>query len=141
VSDTARPERPRPSPDGPNAEFYRRLAATRRLCFQRCAACGRVRHPPRLACPACGSAESDWAPSSGRGRIYSWTVTHQAFVAAFAHELPYAVVVSELEEGVRLVSGTRELTAAMLAIDLPIEIAVEEVADGLVLPFARPRRS
>lgn len=137
----ARAERPRPSADGPNAEFYRRLADTRRLAFQRCTACGRLRHPPRLACPGCGSPEVDWAPSRGLGRIYSWTVTHQAFVPAFAHELPYAVVISELEDGVRLVSGIRELTPAMLSLDLPIEIALEEVADGLVLPFARPRRS
>ena len=140
MSGDARPQRPRPLPDGPNAEFYRRLATTRRLAFQRCSACGRVRHPPRLACPACGSSETDWLPSSGLGRIYSWTVTHQAFVPAFAHELPYAVVVSELDGGVRLVSGTRELAPAMLALDLPIEIALEEVAEGLVLPFARPRR-
>jgi len=141
VSAEGRPERPRPSADGPNAEFYRRLAETRRLAFQRCAGCGRLRHPPRLACPECGSAEADWAPSRGLGRIYSWTVTHQAFVPAFVHELPYAVVVSKLDEGVRLVSGIRGMTPAMLAIDLPVEIAVEEVEDGLVLPFARPRRS
>ncbi|HXZ86885.1 MAG TPA: zinc ribbon domain-containing protein [Myxococcota bacterium] len=141
MSADARPPRPRPSAEGQNAEFYRRLATTRRLAFQRCAACGRVRHPPRLACPHCGSAEAEYAPSRGLGRIYSWTVTHQAFVPAFAHELPYAVVVSELEEGVRLVSGVRELTLAMLSLDLPIEVVLEEVEDGLVLPFVRPRRS
>lgn len=136
----ARPARPRPSLDGVNGEFYRRLAATRELAFQRCLDCRRFQHPPRVTCPSCGGA-LELARSSGRGRIFTWTVTHQALVPAFAHETPYAAVVTELEEGVRLVSGIREMTPDMLALDLPVEVVLEEVADGLVLPFVRPLRS
>jgi uncharacterized OB-fold protein len=131
--------KPRPSGDGPNGAFYRHLAETRELAFQRCDACGTLRHPPRVQCASCGSDASSFAPSSGRGRVHTWTVTHQALVPAFAREVPYAVVVTELEEGVRLVSGTRAMTPEMLAIDLPVEVILEEVADGLVLPFVRPR--
>jgi len=140
VSD-ARPDKPRPSLDGVNGEFYRRLAATRQLAFQRCTTCTRFQHPPRLSCPSCGSASFDFAPVSRRGRVYTWTVTHQAFVPAFAHELPYAAVVSELEQGVRIVTGIREMTPDMLSLDLPIEVILEERPDGLVLPFVRPLRS
>jgi uncharacterized OB-fold protein len=140
VSD-ARPAKPRPSLEGVNGEFYRRLAATRQLAFQRCDGCARLQHPPRLACASCGSVSFSFAPVCGRGRVYTWTVTHQALVPAFAHELPYAAVVSELEEGVRIVTGIREMTPDMLALDLPVEVVLEEAADGLVLPFVRPLRS
>jgi hypothetical protein len=133
--------KPRPSLDGPNGEFYRRLAETRELAFQRCDACGLVRHPPRVQCASCGSAAFGFASSSGRGRIHTWTVTHQALVPAFARETPYAVVVTELDEGVRIVSGIREMTPEMLSLELPVEVVLEEVADGLVLPFVRPARS
>ena len=137
----ARPAKPRPSLEGLNGEFYRRLAATRELAFQRCTSCARIQHPPRVTCAGCGSAAFDFARASGRGRIYTWTVTHQAFVASFAHEIPYAAVVSEPEEGVRIVTGIRDMTPDMLSLDLPVEVVLEEVADGLVLPFVRPLRS
>jgi uncharacterized OB-fold protein len=141
VSAPALPPKPLPSLDGPNGEFYRRLAATRELAFQCCAACGRLRHPPRHTCAACGSAETSFAPSRGRGRVYSWTVTHQALHPAFARDTPYAVVVTELDEGVRIVSGIREMTPDQLSLDLPVEVVLEAAGPGVVLPYVRPRRS
>ena len=127
--------------EGVNGEFYRRLAATRELAFQRCGECLRLQHPPRLQCAACGSSSLEFAPVAPRGRIFTWTVTHQAFVPAFAAELPYAAVVTELESGVRLVTGIRGMTPDMLSLDLPVEVVLEEQGDGLVLPFVRPLRS
>jgi len=141
VSAPAIPPKPLPSLDGVNGEFYRRLAATRELAFQCCAACGRLRHPPRFSCASCGSADTSFAPSRGRGRVYSWTVTHQALHPAFARETPYAIVVTELDEGVRIVSGIREMTPDMLSLDLPVEVVLEDAGGGVVLPYVRPRRS
>jgi uncharacterized OB-fold protein len=128
-----------PSPDGLNAEFYAQCAKGQ-LCFQRCDACGTWRHPPRPMCARCGGWQWRWHPSSGRGRIYTWTVTHQAMHPAFADDTPYAVVVVELDEGVRLVSGLRDLTPAALALDLPVEVVIEKVSDTIALPYFRPRR-
>ena len=60
---------------------------------------------------------------------------------AFAPETPFAAVVTELDEGVRMVTGIRGMTPDMLALDLAVEVVLEEVADGLVLPFVSPLRS
>jgi hypothetical protein len=139
VQKDRRTARPLPSLEGPNGEFHARCARGV-LAFQACRACGRLQHPPRLACPACGSEDLGWRESSGRGRIYTWTVTHQAFHPAFAGEVPYAIAVTELEEGVRLVSGVRELRPEELALDLPVEVVLETVSEGIALPFVRPRR-
>lgn len=93
-----------PKPEGLNAEFYAQIAdGTLRL--QRCSACGRFRHPPRYFCAACGSGEYEWAPASGRGRLYSWTITHAPFDRGWASEIPYATAVVELEEGPRLIGA------------------------------------
>jgi uncharacterized OB-fold protein len=124
-----------------NAAFWKELARSGELRFQRCAACGAWRHPPRHLCARCGSERAAWARSSGRGTILTWTVTHQAFHPAFAAELPYAAVVTELEEGVRLVSGVRDLPLAALRLGLPVEVVLESAAEGVLLPFVRPRRS
>jgi uncharacterized OB-fold protein len=128
-----------PQDDSPNGAFWRELARSGELRFQRCADCGVWRHPPRLLCARCGSPRAAWQRSSGRGEILTWTVAHQAFHPAFAGEVPYAAVVTELEEGVRLVSGVRELPHAALRIGLPVEVILEPAAEGLLLPFVRPR--
>ena len=111
-----------------------------RLVFQRCEACGTPRHPPRVLCAKCGSDQVAWVPSAGQGTIFSWTVTHQAPHPAFASQVPYAVVVVELEEDVRIVASLRELAPEHLELGLPVEVVLEEVSEGVPLPYARPRR-
>jgi uncharacterized OB-fold protein len=80
---------------------YWEAAAEGRLALQTCAACGKIRHYPRLLCDRCYSAAVVWKDASGRGTVHSWTVAHHAFHPAFAAELPYTLVTVDLEEGVR----------------------------------------
>jgi hypothetical protein len=127
-----------PSPEGLAAEFYAHCADGR-LCFQRCTGCGAWRHPPRHGCARCGSADWEWAESGRRGRVHSWTVTHQSPYPPFAADVPYAVAVVELDEGVRLVSRLRGVPFDRIALDLPVEIELEPVGERLAVPWARPR--
>jgi uncharacterized OB-fold protein len=75
-----------------------------RLRLQRCAACAAFRFPPGPVCPACGSFDSHWVGAAGRGAVHSWVVVHVPFVDALADQVPYAVGLVELEEGVRMVA-------------------------------------
>jgi uncharacterized OB-fold protein len=129
-----------PHPVGLNAEFYAHCAAGE-LRFQRCGACGTWRHPPRYRCGACGSGDWSWERSTGRGRVFSWTVTHQALDPAYGDELPYAVVVVELDEGPRLVGNLRGLAPADLELGRAVEVEFEPVADAIALTHFRPSRS
>ncbi|MBI2963102.1 MAG: OB-fold domain-containing protein [Deltaproteobacteria bacterium] len=140
TGDRARGLRPLPEPDDDLVAAFWEHCAQGRLCFQRCTECGAWRHLPRVLCAQCGSAQFQWSPSSGRGRIFSWTVTHQPLVRDFPEPVPYAVVVVELEEGVRMVAGLRGLAPAELSLDLPVEVVFETVAEGSRLPFFRPRK-
>jgi uncharacterized OB-fold protein len=123
-----------PNPVGPNAEFYA-WAARGELRLQHCSDCGAWRHPPRHRCAACGSLAATFESVSGRGRIFSWTVTHQQLDPAFA--VPYAVVVVELEEGPRLVGNLLGLAPADLALDLPVTAELEPVSDAVALVHFR----
>jgi uncharacterized OB-fold protein len=129
-----------PTPSDLASEFYAHCARGE-LRFQRCTSCGTWRHPPRVLCPSCQSEAVEWARSSGRGRLFSWTVTHQMIVPNFAEDLPYAVIVVELEEGPRLVSGLRGLSAEQLVLDLPLEVGFEKVSDTIGLHYFRPRNA
>ena len=139
MSETPAIPRPLPRMDGMHGDFYRECARQGRLVFQRCEGCGTLRHPPRVLCAECGSDQVSWAPSAGRGTIFSWTVVHQAPHPAFASQAPYAVVVVELEEGVRIVASLRQLAPADLELGLPVEVALEDVSEGVLLPCVRPR--
>ena len=127
-----------PNPDGLTAEFYGHLAAGT-LALQRCDACHAWRHPPRILCGRCGSPGWQWTPTSGRGSVYTWTVTHQMLVPPFADDLPYAVVVVELEEGPRLVTAVRGIAHAALRLGLPVELRIAHVSDTIGLHYFVPR--
>ncbi|RIL06460.1 MAG: hypothetical protein DCC71_06535 [Proteobacteria bacterium] len=116
------------------AQFYAHCAEGR-LHFQRCTTCGAWRHLPRHACAACGSPEWEWSPSTGRGRVFSWTVTHQAPWPGLP--TPYVVAVIEMEEGVRLAAGLRGVAPEQLCLDLPVEVELVRVSDDAAVPFFR----
>ena len=124
-----------PNPVGPNAEFYA-WAARGELRLQRCADCNAWRHPPRHRCASCGSVAVTWAPVSGRGRVFSWTITHQQLDPAFA--VPYAVVVVELDEGPRLVTAVRGIAPGALRLDLRVEARIARVSDTIGLHYFVP---
>jgi uncharacterized OB-fold protein len=124
-----------PSPVGPSAEFYSWLARGE-LRLQRCSACNEWRHPPRFRCAVCGSAEWSFEPASGRGEVFTWTVTHRAVDPAF--EPPYAIVVAELDEGPRLVGSLAGIDPHALALGLPVEVELEPASESIALVVFRP---
>lgn len=124
-----------PQPVGLNAEFYA-WCARGELRFQRCSSCGMWRHPPRFLCAACGSGDWTWERSAGRGRVFSWTVTHQQLDPA--REVPYAVVVAEMDEGPRLVGNLRGIEPSELRLDLPVEVVFERVSETVALTHFGP---
>ncbi len=68
-----------------------------------------------------------------RGRVFTWTVSHRPFDPHFADELPYAIVVVETDEGVRVVGNPRGIPVAELALDLPVALHLDRVRDDLAL--------
>src|SRR5690348_10190137 len=48
--------------------------------------------------------EMEWAPTSGKGTVFSWVIIHQVLNQAFKDEVPYAMALVEMNEG-PLVSG------------------------------------
>lgn len=57
--------------------------------------------------------------------------------AAFATKVPYAPVVIELEEGIRLWSLVVDCPPAELAFEMPVEVVFEQIAAAVTLPKFR----
>ena len=124
-----------PVTDEDNRFFWEGVQAGQ-LLFQRCAHCGRFRHPPGPMCPQCLSLEWEAVRSSGLGSIYSWVVSHHP---TEPDAEPRIVVLVELDEGVRLVANLQGVPWEEVRNDLPVEVFFADV-DGVQLPQFRVRR-
>jgi len=132
--------KPLPVLEGLTKQFYD-WCKQGELRFQRCTDCSAWRHVPREMCPACGSWSWQWARSSGRGQVFTWTTAARPLHPAFKDSAPYAPVVVEMEEGVRLLSEMIDTAPDALAIGMPVQVAFEAVTDEVTLPKFRARSS
>ena len=134
---------PLPKIDSVTAPFWE---ATLRgeLRMQACAACGRLRFPPRPMCPNCHSLEHEWRLMSGRGTVWSFVVPHPPLLPAFMPLAPFNVVVVELDEDatLRMVGNLvvspdgpiNEVDPATIEIGQPVRVVFQRVADDVALP-------
>ncbi|HVA80092.1 MAG TPA: OB-fold domain-containing protein [Candidatus Binataceae bacterium] len=125
-------KRPLPRRHGHAKEFYE-FCRKHELRFQRCIDCSAWRHLPRDMCAQCGSFRWQWAQSTGRGTVFSWTTVEQPMLRQFA-DVPYSPVVIELAEGVRMISWLMDVKPEDLRLGLPVEVAFDDVTPEVTLP-------
>lgn len=123
--------RPRPATSDDTAFFWDG-AAKGELLAQACAGCGRLRHPPGPACPACLSF--DWEPRrlSGRGHVHSYTVLHHPALPAF--DEPPVIAVVELAEGLRMVANVVDPAGRALAVGDEVTVVFSHQDEGWTIP-------
>jgi hypothetical protein len=101
--------------------------------LQQCSSCGRFRFPPSPSCYYCGALEANWVEISGRGAVHTWAVIHHPIDKRLAEEVPFVVVLVDLEEGPRisgrLIGGEREA----LAIGMPVTVRYDDIDSEFTL--------
>ena len=115
-------------------QFFWDAIAQGRLVFQRCSACGVVRHPPAPMCGECRSVEWDTQESTGRGHVYTWIVSHHP---TQPDAEPRVVVLVELDDGLRFVSNLLGVDAGDVRNGMAVALTIEDI-DGVLLPQFRP---
>jgi uncharacterized protein len=108
--------------------------ARHELLVQKCRACSAVQYYPRGVCAACWSPDVEWMPSSGHGRVYTFTVTHRTQARGFRDELPYVLAWIELDEGVQVMSNVVGVDPAKVAIGMPVRVTFDDVKEGVSIP-------
>jgi len=131
------PRRPAPLLTEDNAVYWD-AAVDGRLVAQRCAQCGRLRHPPRPMCPDCHSTAVEVAELSGRGTLYSYALLHHPQNPAFDYPVFAALV--DLEEGPRVVSNLVGVEPGDIQINMPLEVTFEPTVADRAVPVFRPAR-
>ena len=131
------PPLPLPIPN-PDSQEYWDACKRHELIIQHCSSCQAYRHPPLPTCFKCGSGEWEWVKSSGRGTVYTYTITHHPVHPALKEKVPWTVVSVELEEGVQIVSNLLGTPPDEVKIGMPVEITFETVNEEITLPKFRP---
>jgi len=110
-----------------------------RLMVQKCNSCGALRFPAHDLCSRCNSTASRWVPVSGRGEVFSFNIMHQLYHPGFASQVPYAVVMVELEEGCKFVSNLLGVKPHDIRCGMPVEVTFEKLSDEVSMPKFRLR--
>lgn len=134
TEDAAR--KPLPTPDADTAAFWRGLRDGA-LLLQHCADCGHVQYYQQAICRACGSENIQHRPASGRGKVHSFSVVHRAPGPAFKGDVPYAVILVELEEGPRMISTFTGGSPESVTFDMDVVLSLERVNEEITLPRFR----
>ena len=98
------------------------------LLLPHCRACGTVFWYPRATCPSCLSEDLDWRASAGTGAVHAVSVMARG-------DDPYAVVLVDLDDGVRLMSNT---TTPDVQVGSRVRLTWEALDDGRHLWLFEP---
>jgi uncharacterized OB-fold protein len=108
----------------------------RSVKVQRCDECGAFRYVPKEICSRCYSASYTWAPISGRGTVYSYTIVHRAPTPAYQEDVPYAIVHVAMAEGIRMAGNLIGADPETVAIDGPVRITYQDLTpEWTILQF------
>ncbi len=127
----------------PNASWetrgYWEGAGRGEIVLQRCRSCGTVQHKPRGVCATCLSGDIEHFVASGRGTVYTFTVTNQNMAKGFAEACPYVMAYVTLEEGPRVLTNIVgcDPDTVIIGMKVTADFATQERDDGEA--FAVPR--
>jgi uncharacterized protein len=88
----------------PIRDAFREGLGRGELLLQKCSDCSQLNMYPRHACPHCQSLALGWQKSAGKGVLHSFTVLLAGAPEGFSQDLPYALGVIKLDEGVQMLA-------------------------------------
>jgi uncharacterized protein len=76
-----------------------------------------------------GKTNLQWREVSGKGKLYSFTVTHVP-MPGFEERVPYPLGLIDLAEGVRIIANLVKVRPEQAKIGLPVRFTTEALPDG-----------
>jgi uncharacterized protein len=96
-----------------------------------CKACGKFHWYPRANCPFCTSDQVELKAASGRGKIYSYSVSRRG-------KDSYVIAYVTLDEGVTMMTNIVNADGARLTIGQTVRVAMVASEDGQQVPMFEP---
>ncbi|MEU1271836.1 OB-fold domain-containing protein [Streptomyces sp. NPDC005799] len=127
--------RPVPVPTQLSRPFWE-AARRGELVVPQCPTCGLRFFVPEPACPGCMARDWRYAPSAGRGTVYSVTVVHRAPGPGF--DTPFALAVIDLDDGAALLAHVDAGDPGDVVIGLRVRVDFRALTDEITLPYFVP---
>lgn len=112
--------------------------AEQKLMLKRCDDCGEVIWYPRMVCPECHSTNTSWFQASGRGTVYTYTVSHRGR-GPWSRVGPYVIAYVQLEEGPRMMTNIVDCDPESVECGMDVEVVFHDTGEGPAIPRFRPR--
>lgn len=113
-----------------SAPFWQALKENQ-LKIQQCNHCDGWVFYPRNHCIHCFAHDLEWKQVSGEGTLYSYTLTRIPTMPEFSDEMPQALAVVELEQGVRINSTLIDVAEEDIKIGMALKAVFDKVSvDG-----------
>jgi uncharacterized OB-fold protein len=109
-----------------------------RLVLPWCRACDAPFWYPREICPRCLAEDIDWRDATGDGAVYAVSVQHRPGPGRDAADGPYAVVLVDLAEGVRMMSNVTGHAPDDVTVGMDVRVTWIPLSDGRNLPQFEP---
>jgi uncharacterized protein len=103
-----------------------------KLLLRKCTDCSVVIWYPRPYCPQCQSMNTSWIESSGRGVIYSFSITRKG-QGAWTERAPYVVAYVELEEGPRVLTNIVASNVDEVHIGMAVSVIFDDTGEGMAV--------
>jgi uncharacterized protein len=113
-------------------------ARERRLVLPWCVPCGLPFWYPREVCPRCLGDAIEWRGASGIGQVHAVSVQHRPGPMRDPADGPYAVVLVDLAEGVRMMSNVVGCPPEAVTVGMDVRVAWLPLSDGIHLPRFEP---
>ncbi len=96
---------------------YNEALKQNRLLGLKCRACGAVTVPPKMVCQQCTSPDMEIMELKGAGKIRTFTTVYVASEGR-EDEVPYTIVLVELEEGPWIMGNLGDIDPAQATMEL-----------------------
>jgi uncharacterized OB-fold protein len=83
-------------------------------------------------------SDIEWREASGRGTVYAVSIQHNAALPEFKDQVPYAVALVELDEGVRFMTNIVNTDPFGVAIGQRVRLTWEPIEDGRAIAVFEP---
>jgi uncharacterized protein len=131
------PAKPVPVANSWTMEFWKG-AKEGRLTIQKCKDCNTNIFYPRMSCPFCFSDKLEWVESSGKGKIYTYTVVRSNAPSAFIADMPFVIAVVRMEDGVQMLTNIVGCNPEEVYCEMPVQVTFEKLTEEFTLPKFKP---
>lgn len=133
MADSGTYTKPLPIIDGDSRPYWE-AACRHEFMLPRCDGCEKFFFYPRAFCPHCNSQSVTWEQVSGRGTVYSYTVSRIPVSPAYTDDVPYVVALVDLDEGPRVMANIVNCKPPWVEIGVRVKVVFQDVTAEVTLP-------